>query len=67
MLYLLLGSCYCLTSWDLLNPQSGHGVYTTPIDFYLIKKGSLHLSGIRFFDFSYIIYIYTHKKMGLIK
>jgi len=20
------------------SPQSGHGVYTTPIDFYLIKK-----------------------------
>jgi len=23
--------CYC-------SPQSGHGVYTTPIDFYLLKK-----------------------------
>jgi len=21
------------------SPQSGHGVYTTPIDFYLTKKG----------------------------
>jgi len=46
--------------------QSGHGIYTTPIDFYLIKKkGSLHLSGIRFCDFSYIFYQYTHTKTGL--
>jgi len=38
----------------------------TPINFYLIiKKGSLHLSGIRFCDFSYIIYLYAHKKTGL--
>jgi len=31
----------------LHSPQSGHGVYTTQIDFYLIKKGSFHLSGVR--------------------
>jgi len=42
------------------SPQWGPGAYTTPIDFYLIKKkGSLHLSGIRFCDFSYIFYLYT--------
>jgi len=37
------------------NPQSGHGVDTTPIDFYLTKKPqnrSLHLNGIRFCNFS---------------
>jgi len=45
----------------LSSPQLGHG------DFYLMKKGSLHLSGIRFCDFSYIIYLYTHKKWGLIQ
>jgi len=38
----------------------------TPIDFYLIKKGSLHLSGIRFYDFSYIIYLYTQKLLDLV-
>jgi len=29
------------------------------------KKGSLHLSGIRFCDFLYIIYLYTHTQTGL--
>jgi len=48
------------------NPQSVPGVYMTPIDFSLIKKnGFLYLSGIRFCDFSYKIYLYTHKKTGL--
>jgi len=53
---------------DACSPQSGHGVYTTPIDFYLTKKkGSLHLNGIEFCDFSYIIYLYPQKKLGLIR
>jgi len=40
---------------------------TTPIDFYLIKKSSLHLSGIRFLAF-HTLSIYTHtKKLGLIR
>ncbi len=40
----------------LLNPNPVLGVYMTPIDFFLINKnGSLHLSGIKFCDFFYII------------
>ncbi len=38
------------------NPQPVLGVYMTPVDIFLINKnGSLHLSGIKFCDFSYII------------
>jgi len=40
------------------------GSNTTPINFYLIKK-KVHLTGIRFCDFSYITYLYTHNKTGL--
>jgi len=46
----------------LFNPQMGHGVYTTPIDFYSIRFCTLHTLYIQ-----YIIYLYTHKKLGLIR
>ncbi len=41
---------------DVKGPNPVLGVYMTPIDFFLINKnGSLHLSGIKFCDFFYII------------
>jgi len=63
---------HCSVKWKrewfafIILTSIGPWVNMTPIDFSLIKKnGFLYLSGIRFCDFSYIIYLYTHKKTGL--
>lgn len=41
------------------------GVYMTPIHFSLVKKQFPHVTGIRFCNFFYIVYLYTdaHKTL----
>jgi len=68
--YIYLGLSYPFVYLDMhIRTQSNLVALNQIIDFYLTKKGSFHLSGIRFCDFSYILYLYTqtkkNKKTGL--